>query len=249
MTLSAMTSGVTATRSSVTGLHVGASGFSYPEWRGPFYPERARPAEFLGLYAARLPSVEINTTFYDLPSEERIAGWRAQVPDGFVFAAKMSRRITQFGAVNLVGEFCERMALLGDRLGPLLVQLPDTRPRDDGLLKLLIGSLDPALRYAFELRHESWSGVEPILDAEGIALVGSLEGAAPFRYLRLRESPYDDAALRAWAERLIPLLADGIEVYVYVNKGAAPDHSPGGEPTAVTATRLLDMVAAARSGV
>ena len=243
MTLSAMTSCVTATRPSVTGLHVGTSGFSYPEWRGSFYPAGARPAEFLRLYAERLSSVEINSTFYDLPSQAQVEKWRDQVPADFAFALKMTRRITHFGAVDLAGEFCERVATLGDRLGPVLVQLPPTRPRDEGLLQLLLGSLDPALRYAFELRHESWAGVAPILDAAGIALVGSLDGAAPFRYLRLREPPYDDAALEAWAVRLRPLLAEGVELFVYVNKGETPDHSPGGEPTAVTATRLLELLA------
>jgi uncharacterized protein YecE (DUF72 family) len=234
---------VTDTRPSVTGLHVGASGFSYPAWRGAFYPERARPAEFLGLYAARLPSVEINSTFYNLPSQAQVEQWREQVPADFRFAVKLSRRITQFGQIGVLDEFTERVGLLGERLGPVLVQLPPERPRDDGVLKLLLGSIDPALRYAFELRHESWGGVEPMLDRAGVALVGSLEGAAPFRYLRLRDTPYDDAALRGVAERLRPLLAEGIELFVYVNKGDSPDHSPGGEPTAVTAARLLDLLA------
>jgi uncharacterized protein YecE (DUF72 family) len=199
----------------VRGLYVGTSGFSYPSWRGVFYPEGARPSEFLELYAARLGSVELNNTFYRLPSEEQLAAWAAQVPDGFRFAVKMSRRITHFGGLELVGTFCERVRALGDRLGPVLVQLPPTRPRDDGLLRFLIDSLDPALRYAFEFRHDSWAGVEPALDEAGIALVGSLDGAAPFRYLRLREPPYDDAALSVWAERLRPLLADGVELFVY----------------------------------
>ena len=103
------------------------------------------------------------------------------------------------------------MRALGDRLGPILVQLPPSRQRDDGLLRLFFDSLDPSLRYAFEFRHESWAGV----DLEGHALVGSLEGDAPFRYLRLREPPYDDASLADLAARIRPVLASGIEVYAY----------------------------------
>jgi uncharacterized protein YecE (DUF72 family) len=238
-----MTSGVTATESSVLGLHVGTSGFSYPEWRGGFYPAGAKPADFLRLYAERLTSVEVNSTFYNLPSQTAVETWRDQVPDGFRFAPKLSRRIVQFGRVDAIDEFTARLGLLGDRLGPILVQPHPDRPRDDGFLTLLLGSLDPSLQYAFELRHESWTGVEPLLDEHGIAVVGSLEGAAPFRYLRLRDTPYDDDALRAEADRLRPLLADGIELYVYVNRGDNPDHSPGGEPTAVTATRLARLLA------
>jgi uncharacterized protein YecE (DUF72 family) len=187
--------------------------------------------------------VEVNSTFYNLPSQAQVETWREQVPEDFRFALKLSRRIVQFGRVDAVTEFTERVKSLGERLGPILVQPPPDRPRDDGFLTLLLGSLDPALRYAFELRHESWAGVEPILDAEGVALVGSLESTAPFRYLRLRDTPYDDEALSAEADRLRPLLAEGIELYVYVNRGENPDHSPGGEPTATTAARLLDLLA------
>jgi uncharacterized protein YecE (DUF72 family) len=98
---------------------------------------------------------------------------------------------------------------LGTRLGPVLVQFPPTRPRDDGFLQLLRDSLDPELEYAFEFRHESWAGVDVAVR------VNSLEADAPFRYLRLREPPYDDEQLRAWAERLRPLLADGVRVHCY----------------------------------
>jgi uncharacterized protein YecE (DUF72 family) len=200
-------------------LYAGTSGFSYPTWRPAFYPEGSRPKDFLRLYAERLPSVELNATFYQLPSEEQLHVWAAQTPAEFRFAVKMSRRITHFGGLDLIPTFCERVRVLGDRLGPVLVQLPPTRTRDEGLLRFLLDSLDPELRYAFEFRHESWAGV----DLEGHALVGSLEGEAPFRYLRLREPPYDAAALRSWRERLHPLLSRGIEVYAYFKHADAPD--------------------------
>ena len=206
---SGKTSGMTATTASVPGLYVGTSGWSYPTWRGGFYPEKARPAEFLRFYSERFSSVELNTSFYQLPAEEQFRAWAEQTPPDFHFAVKMTGRITHSGQLGLVGTFCERVRLLGERLGPVLVQLPETRPRDDGFLALLLGSLDPELEVAFEFRHESWAGVEvPVL-------VNSLEGDAPFRYLRLREPPYDEAALASWADRLRPLLDDGVRVYCY----------------------------------
>lgn len=192
-------------------MYAGASGFSYASWRPGFYPPGSKPKDFLRLYAERLNSVELNVTFYRLPSEEELAAWAAQTPPGFRFAVKMSRRITHFGHLELIPAFCERVRALGERLGPILVQLPPSQPRDDGLLRLCLDSLAPGLRYAFELRHPSWEGAE--LGAH--ARVNALEGEAPFRYLRLREPPYDEAALAAWAERLRPLLASGIEVFAY----------------------------------
>jgi uncharacterized protein YecE (DUF72 family) len=192
-------------------LYAGSSGFSYASWKPDFYPAGTKAAEFLRAYSQRLPTVELNATFYRLPSEEQLRAWAQQTPESFRFAVKMSRQITHFGRVDGVATFCERVRVMGDRLGPVLIQFPPTKPRDEGLLRLFLDSLDPALSYAFEFRHESWAGV----DLEGHALVGSLEGEAPFRYLRLREPPYDDGRLAAWAERIRPVLADGIDVYAY----------------------------------
>ncbi len=206
---SGITSDVTATAASVPGLYVGTSGFSYPSWRGGFYPEKTRPKDFLRFYAGRFPSVELNTSFYQLPAEEQFRTWAEQTPPEFRFAVKMTGRITHGSRLELVGAFCERVRALVERLGPVLVQFPPTRPRDDGFLELLRGSLDPELEYAFEFRHESWA------DADVPVRVNSLEADAPFRYLRLREPPYDDEALAAWAERLRPLLEDGVRVYCY----------------------------------
>jgi uncharacterized protein YecE (DUF72 family) len=231
MVFSAITSAIVATPASVTGLYVGASGFSYPSWRGEFYPAQARPSAFLEFYAARLPSVELNTTFYRLPSEAQFRAWGERTPPEFRFAVKLSRRITHFGGLELVPTFCEQVRALGERLGPVLVQFPPSRTRDDGFLGLLRASLDPELEYAFEFRHESWAG------ADVPVRVDSLEADAPFRYLRLREPPYDEEALSAWADRLRPLLADGIRVYCYFK------HED--EPTAPRyAERLLELVLA-----
>jgi uncharacterized protein YecE (DUF72 family) len=218
-----------ATPASVSGLYVGASGFSYPPWRGEFYPADAKPADYLRLYAERLPSVELNTSFYQLPSEEQFRRWADQTPPEFRFSVKMSRRITHFGRLELVGTFCESVRALGEKLGPILIQFPPNRPRDDGMLHLLRESLDPELQYAYEFRNETWDEVDvPVR-------VGSLGGEAPFRYLRLREPPYDEEALATWADRLRPLLDGGIEVYCYFK------HED--EPTAPRyAERLLELL-------
>jgi uncharacterized protein YecE (DUF72 family) len=220
---------VDADREDATRLYAGTSGFSYPTWKPDFYPAGTPQKEFLRAYAERLPSVELNATFYQLPSEERLRGWAEQTPPGFRFAVKMNRRATHFGDLSIVATFCERVRVLGDRLGPVLVQLPPTRPRDEGWLELMLESLDPALEYAFEFRHESWRGVE------GVQVVNSLDGIAPFRYLRLRDPPYDEPALLGWAERLSPLLDQGIRVFAYFkheDEPLAPQY----------AARLLELV-------
>jgi uncharacterized protein YecE (DUF72 family) len=232
MPVSGITSGMTATSPSVTGLYVGASGFSYPSWTPAFYPAGTGASEFLRLYSARLPSVELNNTGYKLPSEASFRKWAEQTPPGFRFAVKMSRQITHGGRLELVGTFCERVRLLGDRLGPILVGFPDERPRDDGMLRLLLDSLDPELAYAFDFRHPSWDEVDA-----PIVRVGALEAEQPFRYLRLREPPYDDVALAGWAQRIAPLLAEGLDVHVYFK------HED--EPTAPQyAERLRELVIA-----
>jgi uncharacterized protein YecE (DUF72 family) len=184
-----------------------------------FYPAEAKPRDFLRHYAERLPTVELNATFYRLPSEKQLAAWAEQTPPEFRFAVKMNRRITHGGRLELLATFNERVRLLGDRLGPILVQLPPSRPRDDGLLRLYLDSLDPELRYAFEFRHDSWERA----DLGPHVGVSSLEGDAPFRYLRLRDPPYDEEALVEWAGRIRPLLERGVETYVYFKHEDEPE--------------------------
>jgi uncharacterized protein YecE (DUF72 family) len=234
-----MTSGVTAIESSVTGLYVGTSGFSFPTWKGGFYPADAKPADFLRLYAERLPSVELNNTFYRLPAETTFRRWAETTPENFRFAVKMTMSISHWGRLDEVGTFCERVRLLGDGLGPILVRLHDSRPRDDGFLQLLLGSVDSELRLAFDLRDPSWDGVEPVLAEAGAVRVNALDAKASFRYVRLREPPYDETSLAAWASRLASMLASGIDVYCYFK------HED--EPTAPRyAERLLELVGTGR---
>jgi uncharacterized protein YecE (DUF72 family) len=205
---------VTATSASLARLYVGTSGWSYPSWKPGFYPADAKPADFLGHYAQRLPAVELNTTGYRLPAEGQFERWAAQTPPGFQFAPKLNA----FRSTD-VGTFEERVRLLGDRLGPVRALIGYAR--DEGLLSLLLGSLDPELRIAFDFRHGSWEGVETELPANAVR-VDDLAAAAPFRYLRLREPPYDDSALRGWADRLRPLLAEKVDLYVFFKHEEEP---------------------------
>ncbi len=208
-------------------LYAGASGFSYPSWKPGFYPAGTRPRDFLRFYAERLGTVELNTTGYRLPDGDRFRRWAEETPEGFRFAVKMPHP-------NRLDAFRDRVRALGTRLGP--VRIVVQQARDDAVLARLLDRLDPELRWALDFRHESWAGV----DVDGHAVVGSLGGAAPFRYLRLREPPYDDEALRSWADRIRPVLAAGVDVYAYFK------HED--EPTAPRyAMRLAELVSAGRA--
>jgi uncharacterized protein YecE (DUF72 family) len=198
---------VTATAASVPGLYVGTSGWSYPTWRPEFYPAGTKPEDFLQYYARRFATVELNTTGYRLPREELFERWAGQTPAGFLFAPKLNaHRRSDFGT------FAERVRLLGERLGPIRVLV--AAARDEGLLALVLGSFDASVSLAFDFRPESWDGIEADLPPNA-ARVGSLEGDAPFRYVRFRDPPYDDGALAEWAAKLRPLLDHGIRVYAY----------------------------------
>ena len=209
-------------------MHVGTSGWSYPGWRPGFYPAGLQPPEFLAFYAQRFPAVELNTTGYRLPAEDQFRSWAEQAPDGFEFAPKLPGH--RLRGLDL---FEARVRLLGERLGPVRISLKSAR--DDGAVELLLGSLDPSLRLAFDLEHASWDGVEPRLAAAGAVRVNDLDHAAPFRYLRLREPPYDDEALRALAARVRDV---DEPVYVFFR------HED--EPTAPAyAQRLVELLSAA----
>jgi uncharacterized protein YecE (DUF72 family) len=215
MTFSARTSGVTATKSSVARLYVGTSGWSYPSWRPGFYPPEVKPPGFLRYYSERLPSVELNSTGYRLPAEDQFRRWADQTPDGFRFAVKMNAH--QVGAA---ATFEERVRQLSDRLGPIRVLVGSAR--DEGLLTLTVGSFDPELKLGFDFRHDSWEGVEADLPPNAVR-INDLESAASFRYLRLREPPYDETALEEWADRIRPQLADGVDVYCYFKHEEEPE--------------------------
>jgi uncharacterized protein YecE (DUF72 family) len=179
----------------VSELYVGTSGWSYPSWKPGFYPAGTDAKDFLPYYAARFSTVELNTTGYRLPAAEQFRRWAEQTPEGFAFAPKLAGN-----RPRMVAEFSERVHGLGDRLGPVRVQLISAR--DEGMIELLLGSLDPRLRLAFDLADPSWDGIEPRLAEAGAVRVNDLETDAGFRYVRFRDPPYSEDELAAWAERL-----------------------------------------------
>jgi uncharacterized protein YecE (DUF72 family) len=199
-------------------LHVGTSGWSYPSWRPRFYPAGRDPKTFLSYYSERFDTVELNTTGYRLPSEEQFVRWAEQTPPGFTFAVKAPPQV-----LRGVTTFEERVGRLGGRMGPVRIVFPGKR--DEGVLALLFGSLDPALRVALDFRHESWEGVELPVNA---VVVNQLESEARFRYLRFREPPYDEAGLQAIAARVRELLEKRLDVFAYFrheDEATAPEYA------------------------
>ena len=197
-------------------LHVGTSGWGYPSWQPDFYPAGLDRNEFLSFYAEQLDTVELNATKYRLPSEEQFRSWAAQVPDGFRFAVKAPDAIER-----RLATFEERVRCLGNRLG--CVRVVVDRPRDDGFLELFLGSVDPDIRYALDLRDPSWAGVEPRLTEAGMVRVDDRSGAAGWAYLRFRELVYSLAELGAIATELDGLARSGTKALAYFRHGDAPD--------------------------
>jgi uncharacterized protein YecE (DUF72 family) len=237
-------------------LFAGASGFSYKPWKGPFYPADLPDAEMLAYYAARLPAVEINNTFYRLPKAAMLEGWAAQTPERFRFVLKASRKITHIQRLKDVGELVaylfETAGTLEERLGPLLFQLPPYMKKDLDRLRGFLDLVPADRRVALEFRNASWfeddvyealrardaalciAETEPD-DTEGSNETVPLVATASWGYLRLRRDDYADADLEAWAERIRG--QSWSEAYVFFkheDEGAAPK----------LALRLMQMVGA-----
>jgi uncharacterized protein YecE (DUF72 family) len=197
-------------------IRAGTSGFSYTAWRGVFYPPKLPPSRMLGAYGQRLPTVEINATFYRMPRTTTLDTWRSAVPPGFVFALKGSRRVTHLHRLDDVAEevgyFYRNAAELEGTLGPVLWQLPPSLKKDLGRLRDLLGLLPRGGRTAVEFRHASWFGedVLQLLADAGVALCIAQDeeretpavATARFGYLRLRRTDYDTPALAAWLDRV-----------------------------------------------
>jgi uncharacterized protein YecE (DUF72 family) len=194
-------------------VHVGTSGYSYPEWRGSFYPERLAGARMLPYYAERFRTVELNNTFYRMPTTKTVTGWDQDTPAGFVFALKVPRRITHIARLREVADpfrfLLDTVGALGAKLGPLLLQLPPNFRKDPGRLDGCLALAPPGVRLAVEFRHASWldDEVYGVLRARNAALcvadteVGTtpLVVTADFGYLRLRDRAYGPDELAAWA--------------------------------------------------
>ena len=197
-------------------LLVGTSGFSYPKWRGAFYPPETTASGMLRYYAGVFQTVEINHSFYRLPTPALLASWQRDTPPTFRFALKAPQRITHQlrlrDAVEITQRFVALAASLGDQCGPLLFQLPPHLRADLPRLEDFLATLPPHTDAAFEFRHPTWFTDETyellarrrvalcVADSDG--LTTPLVATAPFGYLRLRRDDYTEAALADWARRI-----------------------------------------------
>jgi uncharacterized protein YecE (DUF72 family) len=218
-------------------LLIGTSGYVYPHWRkGVFYPAGLPARQELAWYAERFPTVELNNPFYRMPEPATVERWRDEVPPTFLFAIKASRLITHSLRLRDSGaalaELETRVALLGEKRGPVLFQLPPTFPLDLPRLDGFLNQLDPARRWVVEFRHPSWHQPE-VYETQGrraVALCIPIGGpvfpdlvvTAPFVYLRFHagRAPgggFEPEVLREWAGRLRAVLHSGLDAHAYFN--------------------------------
>ena len=220
-----------------TVYHIGTSGWYYDDWRHRFYPSKLPKPKWLEFYASQFDTVELNNSFYRLPSEKVFANWRNSTPADFSFAVKASRFITHVKRLKDVEEpvatFMGRAKILGDKLGPILYQLPPNMHRDDERLEAFLAILPRGLKHVIEFRHESWLGEEVfnILRRHNTGLcvfdMPSLQcplvATTDFAYIRfhgsegLYSSCYSGEELADWAKRLTNLAATLKEIYIYFN--------------------------------
>ena len=225
-------------------LLAGTSGYSFKEWKGTFYPADLKSDQLLGFYATKFPTLEINNTFYRLPKEHVLLDWASQVPDSFSFSLKASQRITHHTRLkaesqSLVEFLLKNTSVLGERLGPILFQLPPNLKKDIERLKNFLTYLPADRRYTFEFRNESWFDEEVfgVLRERDIAMCISesaelscpVVSTASWGYLRLHKLDYDQAALEEWARCVASQKWDQAYVYFKHDEGA------GSGPPAVEA--------------
>lgn len=231
-------------------LLAGASGYSFKEWKGSFYPGDMKPDGMLAFYSERLPTVEINNTFYQMPKPAVLENWSRSTPADFRFAIKASRRITHLSrlkadsAADSVAYLYKTLGALGEKRGPVLFQLPPFLKKDLPRLQDFLALLPAGHAAAFEFRNDSWFGddVYAALQSAGASLCLSerednapplLVETASWGYVRLRLEGYSDADLQAWATRLTA--TNWREIYVYfMHEPTAPvyaaslmQHVPG----------------------
>jgi uncharacterized protein YecE (DUF72 family) len=219
-------------------VFVGTSGYNYPEWRGTFYPEKFSTDKMLAYYAERFPTVEINYTFYRMPTEKLLAGWAAGTPEHFTFTLKAPRRITHDAKLqrceDTLQAFCRTARTLGPKLAVLLFQLPPTFKKDLHVLRDFVELLPEGTRAAFEFRHASW--LEPqafeILRARNVALCVAdsekmttpVEVTADYAYFRLRDEGYQQEHIERWGETIKNLAVPNAFVYFkHEEQGLGPE--------------------------
>ena len=221
-------------------LLVGTSGFAFKEWKGVFYPKGTKDDAMLGFYSSRYPTVEINNTFYQLPKEKTLLDWASRVPAAFQFAIKASQRITHFTrlkpeSAEVVEYLLKTVGVLGERLGPILFQLPPNMKRDDERLSSFLGRLPRGRKYAMEFRHESWFDdvtFAALRDNDVAFVVSEQEdfaspvlATASWTYMRPHRLDYDASGFATWAGRLREL---GRETnYVFFKHDHVPEGGAG----------------------
>jgi len=229
-----------------TGFYVGVSGFSYPRWRGKFYPKEAKSEELLAQYARRLRSVEINSSFYAAPKPSAVEGWAGKTGEDFRFSFKAPQQITHIlklgeGSSEAANRLSGTLDLLGPRRGPVLFQLPPYMKQDLKLLERFLSETSGIERRVFEFRHRSWldGPTYRLLDGHATGLcIAETEDMRPtfqvtggFAYFRLRMDSYDAKAIDQWAEKIRGVAKGAEACYVYLR------HDETGE-NALLAQRL-----------
>jgi uncharacterized protein YecE (DUF72 family) len=218
---------------------VGTSGYNYPEWRGSFYPEKFPTGKMLAFYADRFNTVEVNYTFYRIPTPPLLEGWAKGTPETFTFTLKAPRRITHDSKLqrceDLTQTFCRTARTLGAKLGTLLFQLPPTFKRDDGVLGSFLQLIPEGMRAAFEFRHPSWhdDSVFAALRQHNVALcVADSEkmstpvvATADYAYFRLRDEGYQRPDIERWATviKSQPVPGDAFVYFKHEEQGKGPE--------------------------
>lgn len=219
---------------------IGTSGWHYDHWRDSFYPRELAKTKWLEFYASHFTTVELNNSFYRLPSEAAFTNWYRSTPDNFTFAVKMSRFITHIkrlrDTVDAVEKFIASAIILKEKLGPLLYQLPPSMHRNDEVLELFLPTLPHGMKHVFEFRHQSWfhqSVFETLHKYNAGFCVFNmpsvscpLVATADFAYIRfhgstgLYASCYSDEELADWARKLTDLGTNLKAIYIYFNNDA-----------------------------
>jgi uncharacterized protein YecE (DUF72 family) len=221
----------------MSGIHIGTSGWFYKGWSGAFYPEDLAPSQWLTFYARHFSTVEINSTFYRLPFQNMVKGWRQRAPEGFTFAVKGSRRITHLKKLvdiaDDLNKFIDRVSELGEYLGPILWQLPPQLQLDLERLESFLALLPRGISHAVEFRHPSWLEdtvfevlrrfqVAPVT-VSSLRMPADFTTTANFTYLRLHgleggySHDYSREELAPWAEHICRCASEGLEVYAFFN--------------------------------
>jgi len=210
-------------------IWVGTSGFQYKEWKGTFYPETLSLAKMLPYYAERFPTTEINYSFRRTPSEKTLTNWFASTPQKFRFGLKAPQEITHFrqlrDCTDVLTRFCDVLKTLGEKLGPVLFQLPPSLKHDNALLKNFLATIPAGLHSAFEFRHASWfnddtfaalkSKNAALCIADTDELSTPVVSTANFGYFRLRKVDYTKADIKRWAKVIDGHGRKAKDIFVY----------------------------------